>query len=103
MYNICWMLWKRNIFTSTGCLAFTLARKKLKMVMEEPAYMNPGSMYQGEVNPGFMPDNLSLTGSRKSGGLQPVMLMPHGPPDESRYSEYSQPTGRSKSPYRTPP
>ena len=52
------------------------------MVMEEPAYMNPGSMYQGEVNPGFMPDNLSLTGSRKSGGLQPVMLMPHGPPDE---------------------
>jgi len=86
-----------------GCLAFTLASKKLKMVMEEPAYMNPGSMYQGEVNPGFMPDNLSLTGSRKSGGLQPVMLMPHGPPDESRYSEYSQPTGRSKSPYRTPP
>ena len=73
---------KYLLLHSTGCLAFTLASKKLKMVMEEPAYMNPGSMYQGEVNPGFMPDNLSLTGSRKSGGLQPVMLMPHGPPDE---------------------
>ena len=44
--------------------------------------MNP-SMYHGEINPGFMGDNLSIAGSRKSGGLQPVMLMPHGPvPDE---------------------
>ena len=89
----------------------------------EPAYMNPSSMYHGEINPGFMGDNLSIAGSRKSGALQPVMLMPHGPvPDErsatqkklkyflpiyifyilSRFSEYSIPTGRSKSPYRTP-
>ena len=89
----------------------------------EPAYMNPSSMYHGEINPGFMGDNLSIAGSRKSGALQPVMLMPHGPvPDERsathkklkyflpiyifyilfRFSEYSIPTGRSKSPYRTP-
>ena len=65
-----------------GFLAYTLATKKIKM-MEEPAYMNPSSMYHGEINPGFMGDNLSIAGSRKSGGLQPVMLMPHGPiPDE---------------------
>lgn len=87
-----------------GCLAFTLAYKKMKM-MEEPAYMNPSSMYHGEINPGFIGDNLSIAGSRKSGGLQPVMLMPHGPggpmPDE-RYSEFSMPSGRSKSPFRTP-
>ena len=54
----------------------------MKVMLEEPAYMNP-SMYHGEINPGFMGDNLSIAGSRKSGGLQPVMLMPHGPgPDE---------------------
>eukprot|EP00090_Calanus_glacialis_P015447 TRINITY_DN2438_c0_g1_i1.p1 TRINITY_DN2438_c0_g1~~TRINITY_DN2438_c0_g1_i1.p1 ORF type:complete len:287 (-),score=77.80 TRINITY_DN2438_c0_g1_i1:108-968(-) len=85
-----------------GCLAFTLATKKLKF-LEEPAYMNPSSMYQGEINPGFMGDNMSLTGSRKSGGLQPVMLMPHGPQDD-RYSEYSHPANRSsQSPFRTGP
>jgi len=85
-----------------GCLAFTLATKKLKF-LEEPAYMNPSSMYQGEINPGFMGDNLSLAGSRKSGGLQPVMLMPHGPPDD-RYSEFSHPANRSsQSPMRTGP
>ena len=68
-----------------GFLALTLATKKLKMLEEqqEPAYMNPSSMYHGEINPGFIGDNLSIAGSRKSGGLQPVMLMPHGPmPDE---------------------
>ena len=102
-----------------GCLAFTLATKKLKF-LEEPAYMNPSTMYQGEINPGFMGDNMSLTGSRKSGGLQPVMLMPHGPQDdrqrtmvlnppdlnipECRYSEYSHPANRSsQSPLRTGP
>jgi len=77
-----------------------LATKKLKF-LEEPAYMNPSSMYQGEINPGFMGDNMSLAGSRKSGGLQPVMLMPHGPQDD-RYSEYSHPANRSSQPpFRT--
>merc|ERR1711892_1037438 len=88
-----------------GCLAFTLATKKLKFI-EEPAYMNPSSMsmYQGEINPGYLGDNMSLAGSRKSGGLQPVMLMPHGPQETDRYSEYSHPTGRSnQSPFRTGP
>merc|ERR1712014_269296 len=33
--------------------AFALAAKKLKVMLEEPAYMNP-SMYHGEINPGFM-------------------------------------------------
>merc|ERR1711981_927940 len=85
----------------TIILAFTLATKKMKVMLEEPAYMNP-SMYHGEINPGFMGDNLSIAGSRKSGGLQPVMLMPHGPVPDERFSEYSHPTGRSKSPYRQP-
>lgn len=85
-----------------GSLALTLATKKIKF-LEEPPYMNPSSLYQGEINPGFLGDNMSLTGSRKSGGLQPVMLMPHGP-QEDRYSEYSHPTGRSnQSPFRTGP
>ena len=82
--------------------------------------MNPSSMYQGEINPGFMGDNLSLAGSRKSGGLQPVMLMPHGPQDDRsvtrrskysdlrinyfRYSEFSHPANRSsQSPMRSGP
>jgi len=85
-----------------GCLAFTLATRKLRL-MEEPAYMNPSSMYQGEINPGYLGDNMSLAGSRKSGGLQPVMLMPHGPQDD-RFSEYSHPANRSShSPFRTGP
>jgi len=90
--------------TILGCLAYTLATKKIKLMSEaaEPAYMNPSSMYHGEINPGFMGDNLSIAGSRKSGALQPVMLMPHGPVPDERFSEYSMPTGRSKSPYRTP-
>ena len=74
----------------------------MKVMLEEPAYMNPSSMYHGEINPGFMGDNLSIAGSRKSGGLQPVMLMPHGPVPDERFSEYSHHTGRSKSPFRVP-
>ena len=34
----------------------------------------------GEINSGFVGDTQSLTGSRKSLSLQPVMMMPHGPP-----------------------
>ena len=90
--------------TILGCLAYTLASKKIKLMeVAEPQYMNPSSMYHGEINPGFMGDNLSIAGSRKSGGLQPVMLMPHGPMPDERFSEYSMPTGRSKSPFRSPP
>jgi len=91
-----------------GCLAHTLAGKKMKLLEElsDPAYYHsrPGSMYKGEINPGFLGDNQSLAGSRKSVNLQPVMLMPHGHADMDRYSEYSQRTGRaSHSPFRGAP
>lgn len=36
--------------------------------------------FSGEVNNGFVGDTQSLTGSRKSLSLQPVMMMPHPPP-----------------------
>lgn len=84
-----------------GCLAFTLAGKKVKF-HDEPAYMSH-SLYKGEINGGYIGDNQSLAGSRKSMNLQPVMLMPHGPGDMDRYSEYSHRTGRSNpSPFRGP-
>jgi hypothetical protein len=38
----------------------------------------------GEINSGYINDNQSLAGSRKSINLQPVMLMPHGPGDMDR-------------------
>jgi len=88
-----------------GCLAYTLAGKKLKFV-DDSQYISSGhgSMYKGEVNPGFLGDNQSLAGSRKSMNLQPVMLMPHGPQEGDRYSEYSQRTGRaSHSPFKGVP
>lgn len=89
-----------------ACLAFTLSGKKLKF-LDEPQYIGngPGSVYKGEINPGFLGDNQSLAGSRKSMNLQPVMLMPHGPAEGDRYSEYSQRTGRasSHSPFRGVP
>ncbi len=42
-------------------------------------------VFLGEINSGYMNDNQSLAGSRKSMNLQPVMLMPHGPGDMDRY------------------
>jgi len=90
-----------------GCLALTLAEKKMKMIedIDREYYQNrPGSVYKGEINPGFLGDNQSLTGSRKSLNLQPVMLMPHGHGEMDRYSEYSQRTPRaSHSPFRGAP
>jgi len=90
-----------------GCLAHTLAGKKMKLIEElDQGYYQSrgGSMYKGEINPGFLGDNQSLAGSRKSVNLQPVMLMPHGHADMDRYSEYSQRTGRaSHSPFRGAP
>lgn len=90
-----------------GCLAFTLAHRTVRPA-PEPQYMNPASLYKGEVNSAFVGDTQSLTGSRKSLSLQPVMMMPHGPPPpmEDGYSEFGQrPGGRShpNSPYRTNP
>jgi len=81
-----------------GCLALTLATKKLKMHTGD----HYGPLYKGEINPGFLGENQSLAGSRKSlNHLQPVMLMPGGTGDGDRYSEFSQRTGRSNnSPFR---
>ena len=102
------------IIVFTGCLAHTLAGKKMKLLEElsDPAYYHsrPGSMYKGEVgvivfvfiiiiviktvimimittiliiiitnniqiNPGFLGDNQSLAGSRKSVNLQVMMMV----------------------------
>lgn len=83
-----------------GCLALTLATKKLKLNRGD-IYGSP-SLYKGEINPGFLGDNQSLGGSRKSlNHLQPVMLLPRGTGEGDRYSEFSQRTARSnQSPFR---
>lgn len=71
-----------------GCLAFTLSHRHAKPVgvyggvmhHSESPYMNPGSIYKGEINSGFIGDTQSLAGSRKSLNLlhgQPVVMMPH--------------------------
>ncbi|XP_069971348.1 LHFPL tetraspan subfamily member 3 protein [Penaeus vannamei] len=76
-----------------SALAFVLATRHVRLQPEpEPVY--GGSVYKGQMNPGFVSDGGSLAGSRKSLNLQPVMLMPH--PDHDRFSEFSHHTGRSK-------
>jgi len=77
-----------------SALAFVLATRHVKLQPHpEPIY--GGSMYKGQMNPGFVSEGASVDGSRKSLNLQPVMLMPH--PDAERYSEFSHHTARSKS------
>lgn len=63
-----------------GCLAFTLSHRHAKPIysQQESPYMNPGSIYKGEINGGFIGDGQSLAGSRKSlNMIQPVVMMPH--------------------------
>lgn len=66
-----------------GCLAFTLSHRHAKPIHysqhhQESPYMNPGSIYKGEINGGFIGDSQSLAGSRKSlNMIQPVVMMPH--------------------------
>merc|ERR1711997_1002912 len=72
-----------------GCLAFTLSHKHAKPLgpygsgplhHSESPYMNPGSIYKGEINSGFIGDAPSLAGSRKSLNMlhgQPVVMLPH--------------------------
>ncbi|CAH2237983.1 jg7837 [Pararge aegeria aegeria] len=51
----------------------------------------------GEVNNAYVTDGTSVSGSRKSLALQPVLLMhPHAPLDMDTYSHYSGRTARSK-------
>lgn len=62
-----------------GCLAFTLSNRNAKPIYRSPAespYMNPGSIYKGEINGGFIGDHQSLAGSRKSLNVQPVVMLP---------------------------
>jgi len=84
-----------------GCLAFTLAVKKLKYVPEEPAYGYPSTVYHGEINPGFLGDTQSIYGSRKSINLKPGIVMNQGMEDDMYSTAYSHVTGRShQSPFR---
>eukprot|EP00096_Caligus_rogercresseyi_P015281 TRINITY_DN772_c0_g3_i1.p1 TRINITY_DN772_c0_g3~~TRINITY_DN772_c0_g3_i1.p1 ORF type:complete len:300 (+),score=77.03 TRINITY_DN772_c0_g3_i1:130-1029(+) len=76
-----------------GVLAFTLAHREIKLPPPESHYMNPASIYKGEINPGFVGDTTSLAGSRKSVNLQPVMMLPHPLHDMDGYSEFSHPRG----------
>lgn len=78
-----------------GSLAFTLALKTLSYVEEEPSY----GVYQGEINPGFMGDTLSIYGSRKSVNQNPDLATSRA--EDDGYSLYSHITGRShQSPFR---
>lgn len=94
-------------FWVLGCLAFTLAHRDVKPPPhfhhhhQESHYMNPASIYKGEINPGFVGDTQSLTGSRKSINLQPVMMMPHpmASPEEFEPPPHY---GRNQSPHRNP-
>ncbi|XP_013778951.1 lipoma HMGIC fusion partner-like 3 protein [Limulus polyphemus] len=75
-----------------AALAFVLGTRYVKVVPEQ--YPPNGSVYRGEMNTAFVPDNQSTT-SRKFMNLQPVMLMPQ-PGDPERFSEFSHRTTRSK-------
>ncbi|KAE8746136.1 hypothetical protein FOCC_FOCC007137 [Frankliniella occidentalis] len=90
-----------------AALAFILATRHVRL-QPEPGYS--GSLYKGEVNNGFLGDAQSVSGSRKSLNLHPVLLMPqpqhmgmgpghlmHPGADTDRFSEFSNRTGRSKS------
>ena len=63
----------------------------------------------GEVNGGFLGDSQSLSGSRKSLAMQPVMMMPHPgaghPPPPPPQSDMGGPYGRGPPPpmYGAPP
>ncbi|XP_042864112.1 LHFPL tetraspan subfamily member 3 protein-like [Penaeus japonicus] len=76
-----------------SALAFVIATRHVRL-QPEPEPLYGGSVYKGQMNPGFVGDGGSLAGSRKSLNLQPVMLMPH--PEHDRFSEFSHHTGRSK-------
>ena len=70
------------MFLFAGCLALTLAVKKLKYVPEDQAYGYPSTVYHGEINPGFLGDTQSIYGSRKSINLKPGIVMNQGIEDD---------------------
>lgn len=67
-----------------AALAFILASRHVRL---QPETFNNGSLYKGEVNPGYMNEAQSMAGSRKSLSLRPVLLV--APPEQDRYSELS--------------
>ena len=70
------------MLATAGCLALTLATKKLKYVEEDPAYGQPRTVYHGEINSGFVGDTQSLYGSRKSIYNKPGVVMNQGGEDD---------------------
>ncbi|CAB0031926.1 unnamed protein product [Trichogramma brassicae] len=79
-----------------AALAFILATRHVKL-QAEPSFNN-GSLYKGEVNPGYVNEAQSVAGSRKSLSMRPVLLVsgpPPPPPEQDRYSELSR--GKSHS------
>lgn len=73
-----------------SALAFILASRHVRL---QPEPFNNGSLYKGEVNPGYVNEAQSVAGSRKSLSLRPVLLV--APPEQDRYSELSR--GKSHS------
>ncbi|VVD04281.1 unnamed protein product [Leptidea sinapis] len=76
-------------------LAFILATRHVRL---QPDTNYPSaSLYKGEVNNAYVTDATSMSGSRKSLALQPVLIMhPHAPIDGDTYSHYSGRTARLK-------
>ncbi|KAJ8674382.1 hypothetical protein QAD02_005644 [Eretmocerus hayati] len=68
-----------------AALAFILASRHIKL---QPEPFNNGSLYKGEVNPGYVNEAHSVAGSRKSLSLRPVLLV-GSPHEQDRYSELS--------------
>ncbi|XP_037966846.2 LHFPL tetraspan subfamily member 3 protein [Plutella xylostella] len=75
-------------------LAFLLATRHVTL---QPGSFGGHEMHKGEVNNAYVTDATSISGSRKSLALQPVLIMhPHAPMDMDTYSHYSGRTARSK-------
>ncbi|KAF9415788.1 hypothetical protein HW555_006689 [Spodoptera exigua] len=78
-----------------SALAFILATRHVRL--QPDSGYPPPSLYKGEVNNGYVTDATSVSGSRKSLALQPVLIMhPHATMDMDTYSHYSGRTARSK-------
>lgn len=69
-------------------LAFILATRHIRL-QPDPQYAST-SAFKGEMNSGFVNDSASMTGSRKSLNLHPVLMMHPG--QEDTYSQFSQRT-----------
>ncbi|XP_035730705.1 LHFPL tetraspan subfamily member 4 protein-like isoform X2 [Vespa mandarinia] len=83
--------------TTLAALAFILASRHVRL---QPEPFNNGSLYKGEVNPGYVNEAQSVAGSRKSLSLRPVLLV--APPEQDRYSELSRAKSHSHHSLYTP-